>query len=166
MTNKKLIVPMAAILLTTGTLFVTPQAHAQTNGTNGGGNFFGGLIQFIEQKFGLNHAQVQSAVNEYRQNHPASLTPRPSRSPQLMQDMEKVRLDRLVKKGKLTTDQENAIITEVQTLRSKYGLDSMSNLNPQDRRSKMQQMESDLKTWAQTHNIDPKLLGPGGRRHW
>jgi hypothetical protein len=176
MTKKKLIVPMAVVLLTTGILFVTPEAHAQSNGA-GGGNFFTGLIQFIEQKFGLDKTQVQNAVKEYRQDHRASLTPRPTRSPQLMQDMEKVRLDKLVQQGKLTNDQENAVITELQTLRSKYGLDTMSNVSPQDRRTKMQQMQNDLKTWAQSQNIDPKLISPqfgrgrfgmgkGGRGHW
>jgi hypothetical protein len=160
MTNKKLVVPMAVLTLTAGMLFVTPEAHAQTNGSAGGGNFFSGLVQFIEQKFGLNHEQVQSAVKEYRQDHRASLTPRPTRNPQAMQKFEQKHLDVLVTQGKLTADQEKAVLAELQTLRTKYNPDSMKSLTPQERWTKMQDMQNELKSWAQSQNIDPSLILP------
>jgi transposase-like protein len=160
MTTKKIVLPLAVAVLTMGTLFVTPEAHAQGFG-GGGGNFFSGLIQFISQKFGLDKTQVQNAVNEYHQQNKANLTPRPSRSPEEIQASEQKRLDALVQQGKITSDQEKAILAELSSIRSKYNPDSLKNLTPQERRTKMQGIRDELVAWAKSQGIDSSYVLPG-----
>src|SRR4051812_11589028 len=162
MTSKKLVISLAVAVLTAGTLFVTPQAHAQGFGGDGG-NFFSGLIQFISQKFGLDKTQVQSAVNDYHQQNKANLTPRPSRSPEQVQALEQKRLDILVQQGKITSDQEKAILAELASIRSKYNPDSLKNLTPAERKAKMQEMRDELIAWAKSQGIDSSYVLPGFR---
>lgn len=155
---------MLTLGLVSTLLFVSPQAHAQgmTNTTHP--NFFQGIIDFIAQKFGLDKTQVQSAVNDYRSQQKAN-TPRPTMSPEDVAAREKTRLDQLVKDGKITSSQETAILSELATLRVKYNPDSMRNLSPQDRRTKMQQMRDEIINWAKSQGIDSSYVmsfGPMG----
>ena len=162
MTAKKLVIPVAVVLLLGSTFFVTPQANAQGFGM-GHANFFSGLVQFFAQKFGLDKTKVQSAVNEYQHNY--SLTPRPTLSPDQIKTRAQGRLDALVKAGKITSDQEKAILSELDSLRSKYNMNDLMNQTPDQRRSMFQSLQNDIKTWAQSQNIDPKyVLGGFGIR--
>jgi hypothetical protein len=180
MTTKKIVIPLAVFVFAAGTLFVTPEAHAQGFG-GGGGNFFSGLIEFISQKFGLDKTQVQSAVKEYHQQNKATITPRATRSPQQMQAFEQTRLDQLVKDGKITSDQEKAILAELASIRTKYSPESMKDLTPDQRRTKKQEMKDEIVAWAKSQGIDssyvlpgfrmggPGMMGKGGmgkRGHW
>ena len=167
MISKKILVPVFAFfVLLGGSLFIAPPAHAQ--GTNsGGGNFFSGMVQFIAQKFGLDKTQVQSAINDYHTQNKANITPRPTPSAQDLQTRDKTRLDKLVSAGKITTAQEQAILDELTSLRSKYKFDK--SLTANQRKSQMQAMQADLKSWATSQGINPSYIlmfgmgGPGGR---
>lgn len=166
-----------ATAATVSILFATAApAFAQTANNQSHPGFFQGLIQFIEQKFGLDHSQVQSAVQQYQQQRNANITPRPTLTQQQMSDNEKARLDKLVSNGKITSGQETAILNELSTEQSKYNLQSDSS---QQKRTDMQAMQNDLKSWAQSNNINPMYVMPfgggmrgghgmmkGGRRNW
>lgn len=160
MKSKKIILPFIILFFAAGTLFITPQAEAFNFGAGGDG-LLSNLIQFISQKFGLDKNQVQNAVNEYKNQVRASITPRPTLSPQDIQAREKSRLDYLVQRGKITADQKKAILDELTTIRSKYSLDNLKNLTPDQRRTKLQEMQNELKDWAKAHNIDQSFLVPG-----
>ena len=160
--KNKLIVSLIAVVIMGGTFFVVPQAHAQGTTPDNHPGFFQGLMQYIEQKFGLDKTQVQTAVNEYKQKQSATITPRPTMSAADMQAREKTRLDKLVSSGKITSAQETAIIDELNTLHTKYNPDSMKNMTADQRKTQMQAMQSDLKTWAQAQGIDPTIIMQGG----
>src|ERR1700733_7432824 len=102
--HTKLTRSLATVALVTSVLFAfAPIANAQsTNGQSHVG-FFQGLIQFIEQKFGLDKTQVQSAVQQYQEQRKATITPRPTLTDAQKIDMEKTRLDKLVSSGKITS---------------------------------------------------------------
>jgi hypothetical protein len=166
MKKQKITIALATLTLLATVLFAAPVAFAQNTTTNSGGNFFQGLIQFIEQKFGLNQAQVQSAISDYKaQNKPAG-SPRPTLTPEQIQTREKTRLDKLVTAGKITGDQETAILNELAVLNTKYNL---SGLTGTQRRTQIQAMQTELKAWAQSQNINaayvtPMFGGMGGLR--
>jgi len=163
MINKKNTVLFLATIVIAGSLLTVSRPAYAASGDFWGGNFFSGLIQYIAQKFGLDKTKVQTAVNDYQQQKKATITPRPTMSPQDRQTAEKKRLDPFVTQGKITADQENAIIAELETVRTKYKLDS--NLTSDQRKTEMQNMQNDLKSWAQSQGIDSTyvlpMFGPG-----
>lgn len=152
-TKQKILSAMAIVILFGSTAAATAPAFAST-GNSGGGNFFSGLVEFISQKFGLDKAQVTTAVNDYR-------TQQKTTRQQNADDREKKRLDGLVSQGKITSAQEQSIIAERATLRSKYSPANFKDLTPEQRKQKMTDEMNELKSWAQSQNIDPKYVIPG-----
>ena len=160
MMNKKKLVTLGTLAVIVGTLFVSRPAYAAEKGGFWGGNFFSGLVTFISQKFGLDKTQVQNAVQDYKKQTMATITPRPTMSPESKQTAEKKRLDTLVSQGKITTDQENAIIAELEAVQAKYKLDASAA--PEQRKTQMQSIQSELKSWATSQGIDISYLMMGG----
>lgn len=154
------------LILALGVLVTAPQVHAQETNSNHM-NFFQGLIQSIAQKFGLDQTKVQSAVDDYNSQQKLKVQQR-------MQDKEKNRLDQLVKDGKITSAQEQAIITEFAALKTKYNPANLKNLTPEQRKAQFDAEQNEIKSWAQSQGIDPTLLLPGfglgrhmrGGMHW
>lgn len=165
MQSKNLLLPVFACALVLGTLFTVPSAFAQTPTPTPHQGFFQGLITFLEQRFGLDKTQVQSAINDYHNQVKANITPRPTLTADQMQSREKSRLDQLVTQGKINSSQEQAILTELSSLNSKYNLQSLSG---DQRKTQMQAMQNELKSWATSQGIDPSILmfgmRPGGPR--
>jgi hypothetical protein len=159
MNKQKITITLTTLTLLATVLFAAPVAFAQSTTTNSGGNFFQGMIQFIEQKFGLNQTQVQSAISQYRTQTKPSGSPRPTFNPAQIQAQEKTRLDKLVVAGKITGDQETAIINELNSLNSQYNL---SGLTQAQRKTQMQAMQTALKTWATSNNINIAYVMPFG----
>lgn len=126
-TNKKLILPIV-LVGATGIVGLTvlgvPNVNAQTT------NPFSGLAQAIAQKFNLNQTDVQDEINSYMQTQ--------------KQNMLKGRLDKLVSAGKITGNEETAILNELAT----------------------KPKPSDFQAWLKSQNIDPKTIGFGGFRMW
>ena len=163
--HTKLTRSIATVAMVTTLLVTAAPAFAQTpTPSQQSGGFFQGLIQFIEQKFGLDKTQVQSAVQQYKTQRGTSMTPRPTMTPQQMSDREKSQLDKLVSSNKITSAQEQAILTELSTEQSKY-MSSMQTETQSQRKTTMQSMQSDLAAWAQSQNINPMYVLPfGGMR--
>ncbi len=154
MQSKKIILAVSTAILMSSPFIVVPLAYAQdTNTTHT--NFFQGLIQMIAQKFGLDKNQVQSVVNDYKQGQKQNMQ-------QNMQNREKARLDKLVKAGKITGDQETAILNELAVLRAKYNPADMKNETPDQRKTQAQSMQAEFKSWAQSQGIDPNIVGAFG----
>lgn len=151
----KLFTILSLLSLTSSALFVTAPAYAQGT-SGGGGNFFSGFVDFIAQKLGLEKTQVQNVVNEYKTQQKGKMI-------QNMQDREKKRLDKLVSDGKITSAQETAIIQELKTLKDKYKLGQKTTETPDQRKANMESFQKDLKAWADSQNIDIKLIEPYGK---
>ncbi len=148
------------ILLVFGTMLAAPSsAYAAGDWFNPGG-FFSGLINFIAQRFGLDKTQVQTAFTDYQNQQKALITSRPTPGPQDRLNREKFRLDTLVSQGKITSDQETAVLNELQSLWSQYPVNS--GMTPGQRRTQLENLRSAWKTWAQANNIDPNIVAPFG----
>jgi hypothetical protein len=145
MKKQKITIGLTILTLLTTALLVAKPAFADSSTTTNRPNFFQGFVTFIEQKFGLNQAQVQAAVAQYKSQVKATITPRPTQTPAQMQANEKTRLDKLVSSGKITPAQETAIINELALLNSKYNLSSLTGTQ---RKTQSLAMQAELKTWA------------------
>jgi hypothetical protein len=142
---------LTAILVTIiGTFsFGITQVHAQTSN-----NPFSGLIQFISQKFGLDQSKVSSAVADYKSKQKQNF--------QLnLEQNEKKRLDTLVSQGNINSNQEQAIITELALLKTKYNPTNFNNLTAAQRKQQRTQEQTEINAWAKSKNIDPKYILPG-----
>jgi competence protein ComGC len=128
-------------------------AYAATNNT-GGGNFFSGLVQYISKTFNLDQSKVQTAVNTYNTQQKANVA-------QKRQDNEQTRLDKLVTDGKITKDQETAIIAELAVLKGKYNPANFKSLTADQRKTQMQNEKADITAWSKSTGIDAKYLMPG-----
>ena len=158
--DKKKIVSILTVMVVMLSIFAVAKPTYAANGWITNNSFFTKLIEFISQKFGLDKTQVQNAVTDFGNQQKATITPKPSQTPQQIQDREKKRLDPLVTQGKITTDQENAILTELTALRAKYPFDK--NQTPDQRKTQIQNMQNDWKVWTQANSIDLTIIGPFG----
>lgn len=154
MFNKKLILPaVTAIVIGSGILLSTKPAKAE-------GSFapMSGFVEALVSKFGLNQTEVQTFVDNYRQQRQTEMQT-------LARDRENTYLSGLVSEGKITEDQKQAILQKHEELRSQFSRDGISGLTPVERRQKMDEKRSELTSWAQSQGIDTSylMLGFGGR---
>ncbi len=135
MLSKKIILPIVTVGaagIVGASIMGVRQVQAQSNG-----NVFSGLAQAIALKFNLNQNDVQSAILSYRQTN--------------AQNMLKNKLDALVTAGKISGDQENAIINEVTSLKQKY-------MTGTKNKSDLQNMANDFRSFLISQNIDPAII--------
>ncbi|MCL4374787.1 hypothetical protein M1523_02910 [Patescibacteria group bacterium] len=158
--NKKPWLSLIAVVLVTGTILSVSQPAYAANGWLGNNNVFSRLVEFISQKFGLDKTQVQNAVNDFKQQEKAKITPRPTMTPEDQQAREKKRLDNSVSQGKITQAQEDAIIAELNALKTKYPFSSTTTAD--QRKTQMQNLQNELQSWAQANGINAKLIWPIG----
>jgi uncharacterized protein (DUF433 family) len=161
MNIKKVILPAFAVIVIGAGIVGGSPVNAQTvtpTQTVSKNNFFNEMVDFIAQKFGLDKAKVQSAMTEFHDKKKSEIQ-------QNMQQREQDRLTKLVSEGKITETQKQAILTKLSSLKDKINADTLKNMTPQERKQYMQTQRDELKSWAQSQGIDPKVLQPGlGRR--
>lgn len=153
MISKKIILPVAALVIITGALAAAPYTYAQQPGTQHV-NFFQGLIDAIAQKFGLSTDQVKSVLTDYQQQQKQN-------KERNWQQHQEDRLNQLVKDGKITDTQKKAILDELAVLKSKYNQDNFKNMTPDRKKQQFQAMQDEIKSWANTQGIDPSYVMPG-----
>lgn len=126
---------------------VSQFAHAQNNGQT--------LVQMIAQAFGLDQNKVQAVFNQYKQQHQTQRM-------QVLQDKLKTHLDQLVSQGKISSAQEQAILTELNTLKNEANSANIKNMTPQQRQQELQKLRDEFTTWAKSQGIDPTVVHPFG----
>src|SRR5579871_6549958 len=94
----------------------------------GGTTPLSGLAQAIAQKFNLNQSDVQNTISQY------------------------------VQQGKITSEQEQAILDEQAKLKSEYNMQSLKNMTPAQRQQTVQNMKNEITAWAQSQGIDPSYI--------
>ena len=153
MNTQKKKISTAVLALVIGLTIISQPIYAAGPGFFGS-NFFSGFIDFISKQFNLNKTDVQTALKTYQAQRKVTITPKPSMSPEARQAAEKARLDKLVTQGKITGDQENAIIA----ILAKYPQDP--NATPEQRETQMTSMQNELKTWAASQKLDLNSILP------
>lgn len=116
-------------------------------------NFWDSFVQFFAQRFHLDSNQVKAAVTDFRAQHKQQVM-------QNVQNREKSRLDSLVSQGKITGDEEQKILNELNVLAQKYNKQALQNMTPQQKRQQFRQERQDLQDWAKANNIDLGLIMP------
>ena len=149
---------MMAVTIGGAALLAVTRVSAQSS------NKSAGLVQAIAQKLNVDQSQVQSVVDQFRQDHKTKMQ-------QNMQQREEQHLTKLVQDGKLTDAQKQAILNELASLKTKYNPDNFKNLSGDDRKKQMQAMKDELKSWFQSQGIDQNLIMGFGkgmimRRGW
>lgn len=139
----KILLPVLGLIIGGVAVFGVTQASAQ--GTNG----ISGLAAAIAQKFNLDQTQVQNTIQGFRSQHQT--------------DAENTRLDKLVSAGKINATQKQAILDELSKLKSEYPMGTFQNLTPQERQQKMQAIQQEINSWAQSQGINAMYLRPGFR---
>lgn len=119
----------------------------------------GTLVDKIASTFHLNKSDVQKVFDENRQAHEA----------EHKAQVEK-RLQAMVDKGTITSDQKSAIIAKLDELRTQHEQDkgTLKNLTPAERKAKFDKQKSELESWAKDQGLDLSKLkgifmGPGHR---
>ncbi len=105
------------------------------------------LIALLAQKLGIDQSKVQTAFDQIKSERQTT--------------MQQKFQDRLVKDGKLTEVQKQAVLTEFASLKSKYGADALKNMTPSERKQAFADEQNELKSWAQSQGIDLSLIKPG-----
>ena len=146
MMNKKLIIPTLVIITAAGILTLSvPKINAQTNDP------MSGLVTQIAKKFNLDQSQVQTVVDQYRQEQKQTHGVK-------IQQKQTDRLEKLVTENKISEAQREAIITELAALKIKYNPENLKKLTPAERKVQRQNEQNELKAWAKAQGIDIKLL--------
>ena len=153
---KKLTLPVVvalvigAGLLTTGTTFAQSVNGSKTN-----------LISELAQKLGVDQSKVQQAFDDIKKEHQTNI-----------QNKMQSNLDALVKSGKITSAQEQAILAELATQKTKYDPSTLQGKTAAERKQFFSNEQTELKNWLSSQGLDyatifPKAGMPGrmGRMH-
>lgn len=112
------------------------------------------MVSFLAQKLGIGEDKVKDALTAFRGERQSQ-----------MQTRFEDKLTQLVKGGKITEVQKQAILTkmaELKTKREEYK-GTWKNMSPEDRKNAMQKERDDLNAWAKANGIDLKYLFGFGR---
>jgi Spy/CpxP family protein refolding chaperone len=148
----KAITSIAVLLMVSSVFLAMPQANAQALGdTSQHAHFMQGLIETIAQKFGLDQNKVKAIVNDYQ-------TQQKKRMQKNMEKRQEDKLSQLVRNGKITDAQKQAIIKEMAALKAKYNPETMKNLTPEQRKTQRDEMRNEILSWAKANSIDESYM--------
>ena len=147
MLSKKIIIPSLAVVIVGVSAFGVVRASAQ----EGPQTPFGGLAQAIAQKFNLSQSDVQLVVTDWH-------TKQHTQMEEKMKENLSARLDALVKEGKLTAAQKQAILNKFAEQKNDFKLSDLKDKTSDERRAAMEQKKTDLENWAKSQGIDLTLL--------
>jgi phenylpyruvate tautomerase PptA (4-oxalocrotonate tautomerase family) len=154
MISKKILIPVIALVITGGTVFVASGVNAQTPADR-----LSELSEVIAQKFGLDKSKVQTVVDEF---HTSKMKERHAEMQKKWED----KLTQDVKDGKITETQKQAILKKLAELKSANNPDTMKNMTAEERKKTMETKRAELKSWAESQGIDPSYVifgfGRGG----
>ncbi len=143
MLRKKFLLPVMVVTIGSAALFGVSQVSAQNSDGRSE------LVTMIAQKFNLDQSQVQQIFDQHKdQMH------------QKMQQKMEDRLNQLVKDGKLTETQKQAMLAKMNEERTNFNPESMKDLTPEERKEKMDQHRQEMEDWAKTQGIDLSLIKP------
>jgi len=151
--SKKIILPALGIAIAGGMILGTQRIYAQQKSNNS----FSGLIQAIAQKFNLDQTAVKSVFEQYQQEKQAN------RKNQMQQRLSGI-LDQEVKDGRIKNDQKQAIINELNQIKTKYKDQITKDTTVEQRKQIMQKEQEELKSWASSQGIDLTLIPGYGRK--
>ena len=146
--NKKLILPIAALIIVSGLGYTATKVSAQ-------GNFdkYPSIITKLVEKFNLNEDEVKAVFDNQRQERETE-----------MQTRRQEELDKLVTDGKITQEQKQLIIAKQEELKNQMqgNWENQKDLSKEDRQKLQQTRSEELKKWAQENGIDEQYLHFGG----
>jgi len=147
MTKSKILIVSLAGVFTLAVLglggifaFKAVQAAASTGS-------FPPLIQNLITKFNLDPTQVQQVITDTQTQQLSS------------------RLDQAVANKQITADQKTLILNKIASVQQQIAAINNQQLTASDRQTQLQQIRTDLSTWATSNNIPSRLvlLGLGGK---
>lgn len=153
MSKRKLVLSFITVAVIGLGIFNLNPVYAQTNSSTPK-NPFASLVDLIVQKFGLDKNQVQSVVDQYQ-------TDQKQKREENMSKQKENRLDKLVKDGKITEAQKQAILKEIADLKNKYNPANFNKMTQAERKQQFQSEQDEIKTWTSTQGIDPSYVMPG-----
>jgi len=107
------------------------------------------IVQKIAERFNLNVSDVKQVFDEERDERRADRYARFTE-----------RLNDLVSEGKLTEDQKDAVLAKHEEMQNQ--IEELRNLSFEERKTKMQEVHDDFKSWAEGQGIDLSTIGPLG----
>lgn len=138
----KLLVPALAFAVT-GTAVMVNSAPAQAAETGQ----YPELVQKLVQRFNLKESDVQVVFDEYKKERHGQMTAR----------LEE-RLAELVKTGKLSEAQKQAILAKKAEWDTQVHNTDWKSLSPEERRAKKQAHFEEMKKWAEENGIEFKFF--------
>lgn len=138
----KIIIPAVALALGVGILWTSTQAKAFGSGSDGT------LVQKLAEKLGINEDQVQAAFDEIREEHHQEMSAN-------FED----RLNQAIADNKITEDQKQMIMEKHEQHREK--MEAWRDLEPEERRGKMQELHEQMQAWADENDIPLNLFFGG-----
>lgn len=145
--NKKITFPFIALgVLAFGTLITQSNAFADDKI-----NSETTIVEKIATKFNLNKDEVQKVFDEERKELHIK-----------MQEKNALRLEALVKEGKITQAQKTLILNkqkEMQKQRENHK-EEFKDMTPEERKLKMEARRTNIENWAKENGIDPTYLFP------
>ena len=139
-----------ALKIGTNTVFASESADAETNPTQT-------LVKKIAAKFSLQEAAVQAVFDEDR-------TQRQSEMHAKMTTALADRLQTAVHDGTITNEQKTLILAKLDQLQKQRETDrsTWQNKTPQERRTAMLELRTELESWAKENNIAvSSIMGEG-----
>lgn len=142
-----LVLTMVITIIGAGVLGVTTVSAQNTNP-----NTQDTLVQKVADTFRLDKTDVQKVFDEHHTEQKVQ-----------MEKKLDERLNQLVKDGKITEAQKQAILAKLKELhaRKQANKDTLTDMTKKPRKEAMQKEKADLEAWAKEQGVDLKMLFGG-----